>query len=153
MSDTQATSNFRLSLKAKINIGIVAYIVVAFSMLGWTYSARDDYKKARREAERSARVELRPNFMRSIGLEPSPGNDGPTRTRVVDYPPKPLILRVEDGIVIAVLGAFIGSGWLGLQLLAILFRNTLRMGARAISDGKAEAAERRSTSTEVTVED
>ena len=51
MSDTQATSNFRLSLKAKINIGIVAYIVVAFSMLGWINSARDDYREGRRDAE------------------------------------------------------------------------------------------------------
>ena len=42
-------------------------------------------------------------------------------------------------IIVAVPVSFIEAGWLGLQLLAILFRSTLCMGARAIAEGKAEA--------------
>ncbi len=156
MSDTQATSNFRLSLKAKINIGIVAYIIVAFSMLGWINSARGDYIEARRETQRETQ-KRQTHLSQCTGCEDciSKGSKGYLFFKYgVDLTPKkPFILHLDDVIAFACMGAFIGAGWLGLQLLAIIFRNTLRMGARAIAEGKAEAAERRSTSPEVTVED
>ena len=153
MSDVMATS--KLSLKAKINIGIVAYIIVAFSMLGWMNSARDDYREGRRDAEERYLQRYRDisPTIPELFIKRVPLSRQTEKIQKKWYPPKPLILHLDDVIAFAVLGAFIGAGWLGLQLLAILFRNTLRMGARAIADGKAEAAERRSTSPEVTVED
>ena len=141
-----------LSLKAKINIGIVAYIVVAFSMLGWVYSARHDYREALRYAERNLQKVPASEFYKSFEMEEPPGGASGT-IKVRDHIPKPLILEFDDVIAFAVLGAFIGAGWLGLQLLAILFRNTLRKGARALAEGKTEAVQGRSTSPEVTVED
>ena len=147
MSDVQATSN--LSLKTKINIGIVAYIIVAFSMLGWVNSARHDYREGRRDAEErylQDDKDLEKRFrdltnttIPELFIEHVPLSRQTEKIQKKWYPPKPLILRLDDMIAFAVLGAFIGAGWLGLQLLAILLRNTLRMGARAIAEGKAEA--------------
>ena len=113
-------------------------------------AAQGDYYEARRDAERLFSLGKYIEHTGDDDALPSledytvPLRDQPEDVQRKWYPSKPLILRLDDVVVVAMTGALIGAGWLGLQLLGILFFYTLRMGAKSIAQGKAEAAERKS---------